>query len=231
MRKYFGNLFYKTKKDLCEIIIEKLKKEQKMFIITANAETLMNAKKDNELNKILLDKKNYITADGISIVKGAKILKLAKLNKITGIELMSDMLNIANKYKSKIYLFGASEKVLNALKEKITNQYKNINIVGSHNGYNYKDNEIYNEIKKDKPDMVFVALGIPKQEKFINKCNVNKGIFIGVGGSFDVLSGCKKRAPKIFQKLNLEWLYRIIKEPKRLKRFYHNNIKFLLKLK
>ena len=78
-----------------------------------------------------------------------------------------------------------------------------------------------------------VALGIPNQEKLIYKhlSKFKSGIFIGVGGSFDVISGSKKRAPKLFIKLNLEWLYRIVTEPKRLKRFYNNNIKFMLKVK
>ena len=88
-------------------------------------------------------------------------------------------------------------------------------------------------LSKEKPDIVLVALGIPLQEKLIYKHlnKFDKGIFVGVGGSFDVISGHKKRAPKIFIKLNLEWLYRILKEPKRLKRFYDSNVKFLFKVK
>ena len=87
-------------------------------------------------------------------------------------------------------------------------------------------------IKTTKPDIVLIALGIPLQEKLINK-HINdfkKGIFIGVGGSFDVLSGSKKRAPKLFIKLNLEWLYRILREPKRISRFLKYNIKFIFKI-
>ena len=91
----------------------------------------------------------------------------------------------------------------------------------------------FGKAKKESPDICLVALGIPFQETIIYKHfnEFKKGIFIGVGGSFDVLSGFKKRAPKIFQKLNIEWLYRIIKEPKRLKRFYKNNIQFVFQLK
>ena len=89
------------------------------------------------------------------------------------------------------------------------------------------------EIIKLKPDILFVALGIPYQEKLIGKYynKFKKGIFIGVGGSFDVLSGTKKRAPRLFIKLKLEWLYRIICEPKRLKRFFKYNVKFLFRSK
>lgn len=233
MKPYFDNLFFDSKEKLCQIINTNIKKKQKMFIITANAETFMYGLKDKTMNKILLNKNNCIVADGISIITGCKKLKQVKPNKITGVELMVDMLKIANKNKSKIYLFGSNKKVLLSLKDKISNLYKNIDIIGYHEGYNYKNSDILNEIKKLKPDIVFVALGVPKQEKFIDQYlnKLDHGVFIGVGGSFDVISGTKKRAPKFFIKLNLEWLYRIIKEPKRIKRFYQNNIKFIFKLK
>ena len=105
--------------------------------------------------------------------------------------------------------------------------------MGSKNGYVENKDDIFKEIVKKEPDIVMVALGVPFQEKLIYKHldKFKKGIFVGVGGSFDVISGTKKRAPKIFIKLNLEWLYRIIKEPSRLKRFYESNIKFLLNIK
>ena len=96
-----------------------------------------------------------------------------------------------------------------------------------------KDREkIKKDIIKKQPDLCLVALGIPNQEKFIHNMinEVDKGIFMGVGGTFDVLSGSKQRAPKIFIKLNLEWLYRIACEPTRLKRFFDNNIKFMLQV-
>ena len=115
---------------------------------------------------------------------------------------------------------------------KIKTLYPNINIVGTYNGYDYNKDDVFKDIVKRQPDIVLVALGIPSQEKLIYKYlhKFNKGIFVGVGGSFDVLSGYKKRAPKIFIKLNLEWLYRLVCEPQRIKRFYNNNIKFIFKI-
>ena len=88
---------------------------------------------------------------------------------------------------------------------------------------------VFEDMKQKEPDIVFAALGMPQQEMLIYKHlkEFSKGIFIGVGGSFDVISGMKKRAPELFVKCNLEWLYRIVSEPKRLKRFWNNNIKFL----
>ncbi len=104
--------------------------------------------------------------------------------------------------------------------------------MGYRNGYVVNKDYVFRDILRKEPDIILVALGMPLQEKIIyrNIKKFRKGIFVGVGGSFDILSGCKKRAPKIFIKLNLEWLYRIIKEPKRIKRFYKNNIRFIFKI-
>ena len=131
-----------------------------------------------------------------------------------------------------MYLFGAKEEVITNLVTKIQKEYPNIKLLGYHNGYEKDKDEIMQKIINLKPDIVMLAMGIPLQEKLIYKYynDFKKGILIGVGGSFDVLSGNKKRAPQLFIKLNLEWLYRIIREPKRLKRFYQNNIKFLFNI-
>ena len=119
------------------------------------------------------------------------------------------------------------------MKEVLNKNYPKLKIVGATNGYVVDKDGVFKEISKLKPDIVLVALGIPLQEKLIYKHlgKFDKGIFVGVGGSFDVISGHKKRAPKIFIKLNLEWLYRILKEPKRIKRFYDSNIKFMFKVR
>ena len=116
---------------------------------------------------------------------------------------------------------------------KIKIEYPNINILGYSDGYVKDRDKVFKKIIKLKPDVCLVALGIPHQEKLIYKYldKFEKGIFVGVGGSFDVLSGSKKRAPKVFIKLNLEWFYRIICEPKRLKRFWNNNVKFIFSVR
>ena len=125
------------------------------------------------------------------------------------------------------------KEVIDKLKKVLHDKYSNINLVKIENGYIKNKDNFFDEISKLEPDICLVALGIPNQEKIIYKHlnKFKKGIFVGVGGSLDVISGSKKRAPKIFQKLNIEWLYRIVREPKRLKRFYDNNIKFILKIK
>lgn len=229
----YKNLYKKSKNNFYDLLKKNLKNEKKTFVITANPETYMTSYKDDEILKILNNKNNLVVPDGIAIVKTAKYLGLDIKERITGVEIAEFLLEEANKNKYKLYLFGAKEEVLNTLVEVIKNKYPNINIVGFKNGYVNDKDKVMNEIKKLNPDITLIALGIPAQEKLINKHieKFPKGIFIGVGGTFDVLSGTKKRAPKLFIKLNLEWLYRIVTEPKRIKRFYKYNIKFLKLIK
>ena len=181
---------------------------------------------------MLNDKNNLIIPDGIAIVKAANMLGINIKERITGFDVCEHLLNYASINKKKVYLFGSKEEVIDGMQEVIKNKYNGIKLVGSENGYVEDKDKVFKEIIKLEPDIVLVALGIPAQEKLIYKHlnSFKKGIFVGVGGSFDVISGTKKRAPKLFIKLNLEWLYRIVTEPKRLKRFYNNNIKFILKI-
>ena len=224
---------YKDSKDKCYKLIEKkLKNKERTFIVTANPETYMLSYKDKEINSILFNKENLIVPDGIAIVKTANYLGYDIKERITGVDLAEYLLSLANKNKYKVYLFGASSEVMEKLERVIETKYPNIKLVGSTNGYVKDKDAVMEYIKTTKPDIVMLALGIPLQEKLINK-HINdfkKGIFIGVGGSFDVLSGSKKRAPKIFIKLNLEWLYRIMCEPKRITRFIKHNLRFVIKI-
>lgn len=230
MQKYLKKIYRDSKDKYFNELARDLKNKKKRFIVTVNPETLMI--NDNELKKILDDNFSYV-ADGIAVVKACKKLNLDVKERITGIDIAEYLLNVANENSYSLYLFGAKEDVIGLLVDKIKSEYQNIKILGYKNGYVEDKDKAMNEIINLKPDICMVALGIPLQEKLIYKYfdKVKKGIYIGVGGSFDVLSGSKKRAPKIFIKLNLEWLYRIVKEPKRIKRFWNNNIKFMFKIK
>ena len=226
----YTNLYINNKKECYNLIENKLKNKEKEFIITANPETYMLSRKDSEISDLLYNKNNLIVPDGISIVKTSNLLGYNIKERITGVDLAEHLLTLANENKYKVYLFGASEDVMDKLTNAISTKYPNINLVGGTNGYIKDKDGVMNYIKTTNPDIVMLALGIPLQEKLINK-HINdfkKGIFIGVGGSFDVLSGTKKRAPRIFIKLNLEWLYRIASEPKRITRFIKHNIKYLI---
>ena len=219
------------KEDILKILEQRVVENKKTYVVTANAEIAMYAKENVSYFNIIT-KADYIVPDGIGVVKGAQILKKEIKERVPGIELMVDLLKIADKFNQKVYFYGAKNEVIEKMIKRIKSDYPNINIVGYSNGYiNDADNKITDEIINLEPDYIFVAKGAPLQDEWINKViqKTDKGLFMGVGGSFDVLAGVVKRAPEIWQKLNLEWLYRIICEPTRLKRFIQNNIVFMFK--
>ena len=233
MKELFDKLYNKSEESFYEILEKNLSQNKKTFIVTANPETFMMSEKDEEMRKLLLDNDTFLVPDGIGIVKAARMINYDVKERITGIDIANELLKLGNKQKKSIYLFGAKQEVIDSMEKVLKESYPNLNLVGMSNGYEKDKDKIFEKIVKTKPDIVLVALGIPLQEKLIYKHldKFDKGIFVGVGGSFDVISGHKKRAPKIFIKLNLEWLYRILKEPKRLKRFHDSNVKFIFKVR
>ena len=233
MINYIEKTYRETKDDFFKLAKENLLKNKKMFIVTANPETFMKANGNLEFDKILRDPDTTIVADGIGVVKGAKILDINIKERIPGVDISYALLEYANEYKKSIYLFGASKEVINLTVKKIKNLYPNINLLGYSDGYISDKDLVFDEIKKLSPDITLVALGVPAQELLIGKHinDFSKGIFMGVGGTFDVISGTVKRAPILFQKLNLEWLYRIFGDKTRMKRFYDSNVKFIFELK
>ena len=233
MKQLFAKLYNNSEESFYDMLETNLNENNKMFIVTANPETFMISENDEDMAKLLLDKEAVLVPDGIGVVKAARMLNYDIKERITGIDIANKLLELGNNAKKTVYLFGAKQEVINSMKEVIATNYPNLKLVGATNGYVEDKDKIFEKIAKKNPDIVLVALGIPLQEKLIynHLKDFNKGIFVGVGGSFDVISGHKKRAPKIFVKLNLEWLYRILKEPQRIKRFYNNNVKFLLKVR
>lgn len=209
------------RKTILNLIAKRVDNEEKTFIITANAEIAMYARENKEYLE-LTKKSNYIVADGIGIVKGAKLLNENIPERIPGIELMMDMLEYGNLNNKKVYFYGAKPDTIEKMVTILKNKYPKLNIVGYHHGYHDdSDNKIMNEVIQLKPDYVFVAKGCPLQDEWITKVldNVDKGVFMGVGGSFDVISGNVKRAPELWQKLNLEWMYRLLSNPQRMGRY------------
>ena len=233
MREYFDRIYSKPRETFYEELKYWLKNNEKKFIVTANPETLMIAEENSEFKNIILNKNAVIVPDGIGIIKGAKILKYDINETITGIDICNKLFEYLNSMNKTLFLLGAKKEVVEKLRQVLNDNYPNIQILGSVDGYVENKDEVFEEIKEKKPDVCLVALGIPRQELLISKHikDFDKGIFIGVGGSFDVLSGSKKRAPKIFIKLKIEWLYRIVREPKRLKRFFKSNIRYIGKIR
>jgi N-acetylglucosaminyldiphosphoundecaprenol N-acetyl-beta-D-mannosaminyltransferase len=210
--------------------IEKtLDNKEKLFLVTMNSETCIYAMKDEVYQNIVMDDDVLLVPDSISISYAIKKVFGKKLKRYPGIEVLSYTLEQLNEKCGTIYLFGATKKVNKDMVHVIKKDYKNIKIIGSCDGYVDDYEKVKDEIVELKPDLTVVALGVPTQELFINDIykRLHKGMFIGVGGSLDVLSGNKKRAPLFMRRINLEWLYRIVTDPKRIRRFYNNNIKFV----
>ncbi|WP_449538421.1 WecB/TagA/CpsF family glycosyltransferase [Ferdinandcohnia sp. Marseille-Q9671] len=214
------NFTKSDKNELLQVLTKRIDSDNKTFIVTANPEIVMHAVESEDYFRTL-ENADYIIPDGIGIIKAAEILKNPLPERIAGFDLMLELLRIANSKKLKVYLLGAEEEVLNKTVENIRDRYSDLDIAGYQNGYfNFENNQISEEIANLKPDLVLVALGVPRQEKWIyeNMHKFEKGLFMGVGGSFDVLAGNVKRAPLLWQKMNVEWLYRLIQQPWRWKR-------------
>ncbi|WP_207753002.1 WecB/TagA/CpsF family glycosyltransferase [Clostridium yunnanense] len=221
--KVFSNIlgykiFNKSKEKLIEFVFAR----KKICIISGNPEVLLNGMNNKNLYDTFNSDDFIIIPDGVGTVVSAKIAGQPVQEKIAGIEVMDELLRISNEKGYRVYLLGASEDVIQRCKSNIINKYKNIDICGCRNGYFKNDemNEIVEEIKVSRADILFVALGSPKQENFIieNMQQLPCRIYMPVGGSFDIFAGKLNRAPKIMLKLGLEWLYRVWKEPFRIKR-------------
>ncbi|KRL59039.1 WecB/TagA/CpsF family glycosyltransferase [Latilactobacillus fuchuensis] len=200
---------------------ERIEQQQKTLVVTANPEIVMYAKETPKYQKLLLNEADYITADGIGVIKAGQMLKTPIKERVTGYDLFLALLNLANQKKLSVYLVGAKQEIIELAVQRIAEDYPDIQLVGYHNGYfDIEDLTIQTDIIDKAPDMVFAALGFPKQEYFLTglKHQLDKGYLMGIGGSFDVFSGVTKRAPVWMQRLHLEWFYRLLKEPTRFKR-------------
>lgn len=233
MKRFFEKLYKGSRENFLSQVYENLKNEKRMFIVTANPEAFMFGAENEEIAELLLNEKTTVVADGIGIVKGGKKVGVEIEERIPGVDIAEKLFEFGSELEKTIFLLGAKLEVIEALQKVLAEKYPNLKIVGAVDGYVEDKDGVFEEIKALAPDICLVALGIPAQELLIYKHldGFNKGIFVGVGGSFDVLSGTKQRAPQFFINHNIEWLYRILKEPSRIKRFYDGNIKFLFKLK
>lgn len=198
-------------------------------IVTINPEMFENAATDNEFSNIIKEAEMVIP-DGV----GVKIaLKINGINteRIPGIDFAKKLLVESAINSIPVAIIGAKEEVITAAIDNLKKEINGLNIVYYHNGYFDNDDDIYNEINSKSPKLILIAMGSPRQEQFIYnaKNTLKPALMIGIGGSLDVWSGSVKRAPIIFQKLGIEWLYRTITQPSRLKRIFPTLPLFLLK--
>ena len=196
--------------------------EDKLHLIcTPNPEMIMAAQNDLEFKNILNSSALNIP-DGNGVVWASKKLGQPLPERVAGYDFIHKIFELGQDIDISFYFLGAKPGVAELAKEKIEEQYVGIKVVGTNDGYFSveEEGEILDKINADKPDVLLVAMGAPKQERFIYKYRnkLNCKVAIGVGGCFDVISGNVKRAPNLFIKLKLEWLYRGLTDFKRLKR-------------
>ena len=233
MRAFFDKLYKGKEEELYTLLEDRLVNKQKTFIVTANPEVYMALKDHVAICQKMFTDETIITPDGEGIVYAAKKLGYTINGKIAGVDTVARLLKIGDAHQADVYFFGSKDYVLAALKKKIETVYPHLNIVGCQHGYIENREAVMQDILAKQPDLIFIALGVPAQEEEIaaHIDAFQKGIFVGCGGSLDVLSGTKARAPHFLVRMKLEWVYRIVKEPKRLKRFLKSNLKFLAEIR
>jgi len=194
-----------------------LSQDELKMIFTPNPEMVINATKNEDL-KEALNNSDMNIPDGNGIVWASKKIKKPLPERVAGFDFIHKLFDLGKNNDIKFYLLGAKPEIVEKAKENLEKQ--GVKIVGFHNGYFKDEQPIIDEINSLDVDVVLVALGAPKQELFIykNKDKLKAKIAVGVGGSFDVISGEVKRAPKVFIKLKLEWLYRGLTDIKRMRR-------------
>lgn len=219
---FINILGYKIFRKSLSEAINYISKFDKIHIVSGNPEVLYTGLNNNELFDNFTSENSFIIPDGVGIQIAARYLKTPVKEKIAGIDLMKEIIKKSSEDNKGIYLIGTTDENLKSCVANLVANYPKINILGYRNGYFdiNKADEIVKDIKEKKPYALFVAMGCPRQEEFIVKYmnELPCSIFMGVGGSFDVIAEKVNRAPKWMIKLGLEWMYRVLKEPWRIKR-------------
>ncbi|WP_420902053.1 WecB/TagA/CpsF family glycosyltransferase [Selenomonas bovis] len=195
-----------------------IEKRTPVLVATANAEMLMRATHDGALRRILQGAA-MVTPDGAGTVWAAHHLGYAMPERVAGYDMVQELMREAPAKRRRIFFFGSAPGVADKAKKKAEQLYPGIEIVGTRNGFFTAADEpaIIEEIRAAHPDILLAALGVPKQEKWLAKHLGELGVpvAIGVGGTFDVMAGVMKRAPRWMQRAKLEWLFRGMMQPKR----------------
>ena len=199
--------------------LEFLEDGKKHYVVTPNPEIVWMCKDDSRLMDIV-NEASLVLADGIGIIYGAKILGRPLKGRVPGINFIQELFKAVEGTDKTVFLLGAKPGVAEKAAENLLETYPGLNIVGTHDGY-FKDDELpIEEVNSVKPDILLVCLGCPKQEYWMhdNMDKLDVRLMAGLGGSLDVFAGVAERAPEKWQKAGFEWLYRLIKDPKRIKR-------------
>ncbi|CAM3848309.1 WecB/TagA/CpsF family glycosyltransferase [Aeromicrobium ponti] len=229
--QYLGvNVSVMTYDEILDDLRSRISEGKQSTVIAVNPEKVITANK-NPLVKELINESTYQIPDGIGMILASKVKGGSLKERVTGVDMMERLLRFAAEEGHGVFFYGAKEEVVSEAKRKLEERFPTLNIAGYENGYTKDNQALVDKINASGAKLLFVALGSPKQELWIkeNMKHLNVKVFQGVGGSFDVFSGRTKRAPEFYRRFGLEWLYRLMKEPKRIKR-QMNLPKFLIRV-
>lgn len=208
-------------KDTVEYLTKAIQSRQVHQVITANPIMIMAALENPSYMQVMQNAE-LLVPDGTGVVWAAEKAGSPVPERVAGFDLLHELLRVGESYKWRVYLLGSTGDVIEATASRLKELYPEVVICGLRDGFfgPNEDQGVIEHIRKAEPDLLFVARGADTQEPWISryKQELNVPVMMGVGGSFDVISGKSKRAPKIMQKLRMEWLYRLMKEPSRYKR-------------
>ena len=224
-----------TMKETVDLVEQYVNTKTPLHLMGVNADKI-NEVNRNERMKQIVNSCGIINADGASVIMASKYLNKPLPERVAGVDLMQHLVALSANKNYTIYLLGAKQEVVTKTAKVLKEKYPTLKIVGVRNGYFKEDQwtEIYEEISNANPDFVFVGITSPIKEYLIEflQSKGSKAVYMGVGGSFDVISGNIPRAPLWMQKCNLEWLFRVMQEPKRLfKRYFVGNLTFIKEIR
>ncbi len=195
---------------------ELLREDKFHYVVTPNPEFILDSQKDGEFRSIL-NGADLVLPDGVGVVYSAKILGTPLKERVAGIEFAADLLTCLDEMEGRLYLLGAKPGVAAEAGRRICARHPHIVLCGTQDGYFKDEEEVLLKVAAARPDLLFVCLGAPKQEKWMARWGRHTGarLAIGLGGVLDVFAGNVERAPEGWRKLGLEWAYRLVKEPRR----------------
>ena len=189
------------------------------YVVTPNPE-IVNAAREDESYREVLNGAGLVLPDGIGVIKAAGILGRPLKERVPGIDFATGLLARLSAKGGRLFLLGAKPGVAEQAAENLKAAYPGLVLCGTNDGYFKDDAPVVEKVRLAQPDVVFVCLGFPRQERWMARFGPETGahLMIGLGGALDVFSGNAKRAPELWQKLNLEWAYRLVHEPSRIGR-------------
>lgn len=212
-----------TMDEVVDVACLAIERRERLLLGVVNAAKLVNMRRDETLRRAVLTAE-LIVADGMSVVWASRILGRRLPERVAGIDLMHALLERGNVRKFRAYFLGATEEVLQATIDHVRREHPGVVIAGSRNGYFKEDEEagIVADIRAARADLLFAAMTSPKKEVFLARWSNEMSVPVchGVGGAFDVIAGKVKRAPPVWQRWGMEWLYRVLQEPRRMWRRY-----------